>query len=114
MKESLVQKNIARDLRKVGWEPIRINGGTAKHGRGEVRYVANYFIYGLKSSAGFADLMALRDGKVIFVEVKKDEKGRMSKDQKVFKEYVERLGFLHFLAYSSADLFEQMKAVGVL
>ncbi|MFA5397155.1 MAG: VRR-NUC domain-containing protein [Methanogenium sp.] len=100
MTEHDLQNLIRLELTKLGWITFRVNVGKVKLIDGR------YFDTGLPP--GFSDLMALKDGKTIFIEVKA-EKGKVSKAQKNFIEQMKKNGFAAGIAYNMNDVFEILK-----
>jgi hypothetical protein len=86
-----LQNQIRLELSKNGWITFRTNVGKVKLADGR------FFDTGLPP--GFSDLMALKDGKTVFIEVKK-QGGKVSKSQKNFIEQMKRNGFDAGVVYS--------------
>jgi hypothetical protein len=84
LKESEIQAQIRDYLRWNGWTVL-------------------YHLQGLGSMRGMSDLQALKDGRCVFIEVKRPG-GRQSEYQKKFQEAVERAGFEYVLAKSVEDV----------
>lgn len=84
MKEADVQNSIRLALSDRGWCVFRANVGKVKMSDGR------WFDTGLPK--GFSDLFAVKDGRVVFLEVK-NETGRVRPDQVHFLEMMrERYG----------------------
>lgn len=75
MTEHDIQNSIRAELSKRGYCVFRINSGKFKLADGR------WFDVGVPN--GFSDLIAVRDGKIYFIEVKND-KGRISAEQEHF------------------------------
>ena len=58
---------------------------------------------GLGAYKGICDRIAIKDGKVIFIEVK-GLKGRLSNHQEEFKKNIEAAGGIHITARSYIDI----------
>ena len=84
MTEHDVQNHIRLELSKLGWITFRMNVGKIKTKDGR------WFDTGLPP--GFSDLIALKEGKLIFLEIK-TEKGKPSKNQINFLNQMKSLGF---------------------
>lgn len=56
---------------------------------------------------GAADIIAIRDGVVIFVEVK-TARGRQSKAQKIFEDNIKKRGGNYYLVHSAEELKEAL------
>ncbi len=84
VKESDIRKQIQDFLRWSGWTVL-------------------YHLQGLGCYKGMSDLQALKDGRSVFVEVKRPG-GRQSEYQKKFQEAVEAAGFEYVLAKSVDDV----------
>lgn len=97
--ESDVQAAIVRLLRTLGWKVIRFNGGSKREGD---RYIAFYHIFGLKKPGkGLTDLLAMRRGRVVWIEVKRVG-GKRSKEQEEFAEFCDEAG-IECICVSSAN-----------
>jgi len=84
MKESDIRKQIQDYLRWTGWTVL-------------------YHLQGLGSYRGMSDLQALKDGRAVFIEVKRPG-GKQSDVQKKFQQTVEKAGFEYVLAKSVDDV----------
>lgn len=84
IKESDIRRQIQDYLRWTGWTVL-------------------YHLQGLGSMRGMSDLQALKDGRAVFIEVKRPG-GRQSEAQKKFQELVEAAGFEYVLAKSVEDV----------
>ena len=92
-----LQNLIRLELSKLGWTTFRLNVGKVKMTDGR------WFDTGLP--AGFSDLIALKDGETVFIEVKIPG-GRLSKNQFVFLEQMKKNGFKAGAVYSLEDVFD--------
>lgn len=102
MKESEIQEQIVSYLKMKGYFVFAVPNGTILGANNNFRY-ANF----LKKQgvlAGASDLIALKNGEAIFVEVK-TQKGKLSTAQKQFKQDVEERGFNYIVARDVADIY---------
>ena len=58
---------------------------------------------------GAPDIIAIRDGKFIGIEVKRPKSGRMSEDQENFKASVEHAGGIYWIIHSVEELEQKWK-----
>jgi len=86
--ESDIQKRIAQILILKGYLVIRFNSGAARVG---TRYIRFYQIMNNNHDAGLPDLAAMKNGGILFIEVK-SQGGRVRSSQKSFKELADRYG----------------------
>jgi hypothetical protein len=84
MKESDIRKQIQDYLRWNGW------------------YVY-YNLQGLGSYPGLSDLVAIRDGRVVHLEIKQPS-GRQSEKQMAFQQHIEAAGGEYMVARSIEDI----------
>ena len=84
VKESYIRRQIQDYLRWNGWTVL-------------------YHLQGLGSYRGMSDLQALKDGRSVWIEVKRPG-GRQSEYQKKFQQMVEAAGFEYVLAKSVEDV----------
>lgn len=82
--ESYILRAVRQFLELGGWYVIRHQAGLGTH-------------------PGLPDLQAIRDGRVVMIEVK-TEKGRLSVHQRTFRQVWERSGGEFVVARSSADV----------
>lgn len=97
MTEHDLQNYIRLELSKLGWTTFRINVGKVKMHDGR------WFDTGLPP--GFSDLMALKNGKTVFIEVKA-KKGKPSKVQLNFIKQMKKNGFSAGVVYSLDDVLK--------
>lgn len=80
--ESDVQSAIIDALRKFGWMVVRINSGSFRE---KERYIKTYHIFGSSTpNAGFPDLLAMKNERTLFLEVK-NSKGKVTDAQQEFR-----------------------------
>lgn len=82
--EGMIQSSIRDFLRQFGWFVVRCQQGLGCH-------------------KGLSDLIAVKNGKTIFIEVK-TPKGTQSPFQKQFQKDVEQHGAVYILAKSLEDI----------
>ena len=88
--ETIIRRAIMAELRRAGW--------------------FTFYVYqGLGSYKGISDLIALRDGKTAFIEVK-TETGKQSPEQVQFQKDCEAHGGLYILARSTDDVQELLNS----
>lgn len=84
--ETLIRRNIVAALRLAGWAVF-------------------YIFQGLGSYKGISDLIAMKDGKTIYIECKTPT-GKQSEHQKQFEKIVTEHGCKYILARSVNDVAE--------
>ena len=84
--ETYIRRAITDALRRSGWAVF-------------------YIFQGLGSYKGISDLIAIRDGRTVFIEVK-TQTGRQSDYQKEFQKVCEAHGCRYILARSVNDIAE--------
>lgn len=84
--ETLIRRSITDALRLAGWAVF-------------------YIFQGLGSYKGISDLIAIKDGLTVYIEVK-TETGRQSEYQKQFERIITDHGGKYILARSTADIAE--------
>lgn len=94
MNEQDIQNSIRVALSKIGYVVFRMNVGKVKLADGR------WFDTGLPK--GFSDLVALKDGKVYFLEVKYG-KNKASPEQLNFIEQMKKRGCVAGVVYSVED-----------
>lgn len=82
--EKDVRKQVQQFLRFAGWEVL-------------------YHLQGLGCLKGMSDLQALKNGRAVFIEVKRPG-GKQSDYQKEFQQKVEAAGFEYIIAKSIEDV----------
>lgn len=91
LKESDILRQVRDFLKWNKWFVIRIQQGLGSH-------------------KGVSDLIALKDGKTIFVEVK-TRRGNLSEYQIKFKQDIENKGGLYYTVRSIDDIKEVIKSI---
>jgi len=109
VKESTIQAAVIARLTLRGWAVVRMNSSTlALNYKGKTRYLNAYTIIDTGKSAGFPDLLAMKDGKFITVETK-TENGELSESQIEFEQYAKRKGIPFFVVRSGEEMDEVLK-----
>lgn len=88
--EHEVQRNIASELEKDGFMVIRINSSTQIAESGT--RLSSYRVVNINATAGHADLVVYKNGKVWMLEVKRDKRGKQSESQVRFASCCKRYG----------------------
>jgi hypothetical protein len=101
MTEHDIQNMIRLELSKLGWLTFRFNVGRVKTSDGR------YFDTGLP--VGFTDLVAFKEGKTIFIEVKKTG-GKATQKQKDFIDLMKKNGFKAGIVYSVEDAIKLIES----
>lgn len=101
--EAAVQRAVIDALLLDGYMVLRLNGGGLHV---DDRYVefCRYYYRGQTEAKGLPDLIAMRDGRVILVEMKRPQGGEQSKAQVRFMDAVEDSGCTYVLARSVDDI----------
>lgn len=95
--ESNIQDSIMKYLHLNGWIVVRVNSSVMmnEHTGAPMR---SYLIYGLGMSSGFPDLLALKGGQYLLLEVKR-EKGTITlTQQRVYKFFNGKSVPVHYVA----------------
>ncbi len=100
MTEHNFQNYVRKELTKLGYITFRVNVGKVKMWDGR------YFDTGLPK--GFSDLIALKEGKLYFIELKA-ENGKPSKEQINFINQMVKNGFNAGIAYNLEDVLKIIK-----
>lgn len=97
--EANIQDAILEYLTRKGYTCWRQNSVGVWDGRGFYRKPPKYSVNGI------SDIIVLSSGKAYFIEVK-SAKGKVSDDQVLFKEFVERAGCEYMIARSIDDIID--------
>lgn len=97
MTEHNFQNKVRLELSKLGFITFRTNVGRVKTADGR------YFDTGLPK--GFSDLIALKEGKIYFIELKVG-KNKPSKEQLNFIEQMKTNGFRAGIAWNMEDIYK--------
>jgi hypothetical protein len=101
LKEHEVQRNIASELEKDGFMVIRINSSTQIAESGT--RLSSYRVTNINATAGHADLVVYRDGRVWMLEVKRDKRGKQSESQIRFEDCCKRYGVPYAVVTCAQD-----------
>jgi len=88
--EHEIQRNIASELEKDGFMVIRINSSTQIAESGT--RLSSYRVVNINATAGHADLVVYKNGRVWMLEVKRDKRGKQSESQVRFASCCKRYG----------------------
>lgn len=83
--ESDIRKQVKDYLQKTGWLVL-------------------YFLQGLGSYSGLSDLCAIKNGRVLWIEIKRPGKGKQSEKQVEFQQQIESHGGTYIIATGVEDL----------
>jgi hypothetical protein len=108
--EHAFQKEVLAHLKRNGFLPIRFNSQVGKSSATGT-LLRGYMIYGLGMSSGLPDILAIKNGRSIFIEVK-SPKGRLSDDQKKVHAELEKYKFPHTTVKSIPELDAQLLSNG--
>ena len=97
MTEHNFQNYIRKELSKLGYITFRVNVGKVK------MFDGRYFDTGLPK--GFSDIIALKEGKIYFIELKVD-KNKPSKEQLNFIKQMKKNGFGAGVAWNMEDILK--------
>ena len=87
-----------------GWLVLRVNGGSVAVDNRYVRF-AYWYGPGCESDSGISDIIAMRNGRCILVEVKRpDKRGNLSPNQKLFQQAALDSGVEHDVLCSVDEL----------
>lgn len=101
MTEHEFQNKARKELSKLGWITFRTNVGKVKTHDGR------WFDTGLPK--GFSDLMCLKDGETVFIELKTGN-NKLSKDQVNFINQMKKKGFRAGVAWNLEDVFTLLRS----
>lgn len=90
-KETEIMRGVRDYLQIMGWFVVRIQQGLGAH-------------------KGIADLVAIKDGITVWIEVK-TERGRLSEHQKLFADSIEKAGGKYFVVRSIDDAVRLEKSL---
>lgn len=99
MLESKIQTEIVRAVRYMF--PYTLIYAVPNGGSRNIKEAANLKRQGVL--AGVSDLHVIHKGQMIFVEVK-SARGTLSKEQREFRDYVEKAGYQYWVVRSANDL----------
>lgn len=103
--EHNLQTAICQYLVMRKWLVIRINSSSVTT---ENRFLRSYIIANNKKSSGLADILIMKNGKAIFIEVKSG-KGKQSESQVEFQKLCEQYEIEYYIINSIESLIELEK-----
>lgn len=98
MKESVAQKQVIELFESLGWIVVRFNGGR----KGKISFFWWKYL-GDSSTKGLSDLLLMKNGRVVFVEMK-GEGGKPRPDQLKFFSALDSEGIEHRFSKGIDDL----------
>lgn len=90
-----------KDVRRVCKDYLQFKGWFVFH-----------LLQGLGCYSGLTDLIAVKYGRVLFIELKRPGKSKQTEKQKIFQADIERAGGEYILAECLEDLIEAIKKGG--
>jgi len=90
-----------KDVRKVCKDYLKFTGWFVFH-----------LLQGLGCYPGLTDIVAIKSGRVLFIELKKPGKSEQTEKQKKFQADIERMGGEYILIRCLEDLIESIKKGG--
>ena len=66
-----------------------------------------YLLQGLGCYPGLTDIVSVKEGRVLFIELKRPGRSKQSKLQKIFQDDIERAGGEYILAECLEDLIDK-------
>lgn len=110
--EADIQRAIVALLRAVVPGAIVHHSNNSVAGRGRKSKTQGGILKGLGVHAGFADLVVIAQGIVVFLEVK-SATGSLEASQRQFRDEVQAQGFLWALVRSEAEALAAVEAAGI-
>lgn len=104
--EATIQRQITTALQAAGYLVIRVN--SAVQSPDESRYLRCYHVANINASAGHADLVAYREGRAWFLEVKA-AKGRQSESQQKFQDIARRYGMPYHIVRTPQEALDALR-----
>lgn len=108
MIESDVQANIITCLKTFGWKVIRFNSGVAKSGGRMIKFYRLTWRHWVNESKGLSDLLAIKNGRHVWIEVKKSEKEKQRESQATFQKDIESAGAEYYLVSSGIEILQKL------
>ena len=90
-----------KDIRRVCRDYLLVKGWFVFH-----------LLQGLGCYPGLTDMVAIKDGRVLFIEYKKPGRSKQSTNQRIFQVNIERKGGEYILVRCLEDLIEAIKGGG--
>ena len=100
--EKIIEDAILKYLKADGWLAIKFNSGQILNPHTGAPFRA-YFIANTKKSAGMSDILAAKNGRVLFLEVK-TKAGRQSPSQKDFEMLCHAMGNEYYVVRSVEEV----------
>lgn len=111
LREQDIQRNIAGGLEKLGFLVVRINSSTMEAESGT--RLSSYRVTNINATAGHSDLVVYRNGKAVFLEVKRPEtRNRLSESQVRFRDCCHRYGMVYAVVTSLDDAIKALEIIG--
>ena len=110
--EADIQRAIVRDLRALVPGAIIHHSANEVRGGGAKARNQQAILVGMGVHRGFADLVVLSGGRVLFIEVK-SATGRLTEAQEAFRDAVQAEGHAWALCRSSDDAINAARAAGM-
>jgi hypothetical protein len=111
LREQDIQRNIAGGLEKLGFLVVRINSSTMVAESGT--RLSSYRITNINATAGHSDLVVYRNGKAVFLEVKRPEtRNRLSESQVRFRDCCHRYGMIYLVVTSLDEAVKALEIIG--
>ena len=85
-----------KDIRRVCKDYLLVKGWFVFH-----------LLQGLGCYPGLTDMVAVKEGRVLFIELKRTGKGKQTERQKIFQADIERAGGEYILAECLEDLIDK-------
>ena len=105
--EAEIQDAIMAHLEKRHWLVVRINGINRKIGK---HFIRSYIVQGLKVSAGFPDVLALKKTRFVLIECK-TAKGEATESQMRFARFAARFGVSVYVVRDANEVDAILKEV---
>jgi hypothetical protein len=103
--EAEIQKNIVEILKLKNYIVIRLNSGMRMIGKRVVRF---YQIMNNGAISGFPDLFAIKNNKILMIEVK-SKKGKLRESQEDFRKLAEKHGNSILVASSWQEVLKYVE-----
>jgi predicted GH43/DUF377 family glycosyl hydrolase len=104
MKESQVLNNIITCLKTFRWKVIRFNSGASMMGDRYVKFYRLTWRAAYNDSKGLPDLLAIKDGRHVWIEAKRDGTHKQSDAQKTFEKEIKESGAEYYLVSSGVEI----------
>lgn len=101
MKESILQKQVIETLLRFSYLVIRMNSGAVKT---DNRFIRNYIIANNGKSSGLSDVIAIKNNRIYFFEIK-SSRGKQSESQKEFEKLCEMYNITNYFVINDYNEF---------